>query len=50
MNEFGLIRPVAKCEYFSAGGSVKDRIALRMLQELEKKGKLKKGDTVIEVN
>ena len=39
---------IAKCEYFNSGGSVKDRIAIRMLQELEKSGKIKKGDTIIE--
>merc|ERR1712025_1473826 len=39
---------MAKCEYFSAGGSVKDRIALRMIQEAEKDGLIKPGDTLIE--
>ena len=39
---------VAKCEFFNAGGSVKDRIALRMIEEAEKEGTLKKGDTIIE--
>ncbi|KAI6660821.1 Cystathionine beta-synthase [Oopsacas minuta] len=39
---------IAKCEYFNSGGSVKDRIAIRMLQEMEKTGKIKKGDTIIE--
>jgi cystathionine beta-synthase len=39
---------LAKCEYFSAGGSIKDRIALRMIQEAEKDGKIKPGDTLIE--
>merc|ERR1719223_1723625 len=37
-----------KCEYFSAGGSVKDRIALRMIEEGEREGRLKPGDTLIE--
>merc|ERR1719352_1054394 len=37
-----------KCEYFSAGGSVKDRVALRMIQEAEREGILKTGDTLIE--
>jgi cystathionine beta-synthase len=40
---------VAKCEYFNAGGSVKDRIAKRMVEELEKEGKLQSGYTLIEV-
>ena len=38
----------AKLEYFNAGGSVKDRIALRMIEEAEKAGKIKPGDTLIE--
>jgi cystathionine beta-synthase len=37
-----------KCEFFSAGGSVKDRIALRMIQDGEREGRLKPGDTLIE--
>ena len=39
---------VAKCEYFNAGGSVKDRIALRMVEDAEKNGQLQPGDTIIE--
>merc|ERR1719491_2939496 len=39
---------LGKCEYFSAGGSVKDRIALRMIEEQEKAGLCKPGDTFIE--
>jgi len=39
---------LAKCEFFNAGGSVKDRIALRMIDDAEKKGLLKQGDTIIE--
>ena len=39
---------MAKCEFFNAGGSVKDRIALRMIEEAEKEGRLKPGDTIIE--
>ena len=39
---------VAKCEFFNAGGSVKDRIGLRMVQEAEESGLLKPGDTIIE--
>ena len=38
----------AKLEYFNAGGSVKDRIALRMVEEAEKDGRIKPGDTLIE--
>lgn len=39
---------LAKCEFFNAGGSVKDRIALRMVDDAEKAGILKPGDTIIE--
>ncbi|KAI0460647.1 putative cystathionine beta-synthase [Xylaria acuta] len=38
----------AKVELFSAGGSVKDRIALRMIEEAERTGRIKPGDTLIE--
>ena len=38
----------AKCEFFNAGGSVKDRIGRRMVAEAEKSGRLKPGDTIIE--
>ncbi|XP_037073240.1 cystathionine beta-synthase-like [Pollicipes pollicipes] len=39
---------LVKCEYFNAGGSVKDRIALRMVEDAEKQGLLKPGSTLIE--
>ncbi|MDD2437803.1 MAG: cysteine synthase A [Massilibacteroides sp.] len=39
---------VAKLEYFNPAGSVKDRIALAMIEEAEKKGLLKPGATIIE--
>ena len=39
---------VAKLEYFNPGGSVKDRIALAMIEDAEKSGKLKPGATIIE--
>jgi oxepin-CoA hydrolase/3-oxo-5,6-dehydrosuberyl-CoA semialdehyde dehydrogenase len=39
---------VAKCEFFSAGGSVKDRIGLRMIEEAEAAGRIRPGDTLIE--
>ncbi|NOZ03423.1 MAG: cystathionine beta-synthase [FCB group bacterium] len=38
----------AKCEFFNAGGSLKDRIGLRMVEEAEKSGRIKPGDTLIE--
>jgi cysteine synthase A len=39
---------VAKVEFFNPGGSVKDRIALAMVEDAEKKGLLKPGATIIE--
>ena len=36
-------RLLAKCEYLSAGGSVKDRIALRMIEQAERDGILVPG-------
>merc|ERR1740138_1323417 len=39
---------LAKCEFFNAGGSVKDRIGKRMILDAEKKGRIKPGDTLIE--
>ena len=38
----------AKCEFLNAGGSVKDRIGLKMIESAEKSGKIKPGDTLIE--
>jgi len=37
-----------KLESFNPGGSVKDRIALSMIEAAEKEGKLKPGDTIVE--
>lgn len=38
---------LVKCEFFNAGGSVKDRIALKMLEDAEAKGIITPGKTVI---
>lgn len=38
----------AKLEYFNPAGSVKDRVALTMIEQAEKEGKLKKGSVIIE--
>jgi cysteine synthase len=38
----------AKCEQLNPGGSVKDRIALSMIEAAEKAGRIKPGDTVVE--
>jgi len=39
---------LVKCEHLNAGGSVKDRIGRRMIEEAEKAGRIKPGDTLIE--
>ena len=39
---------IAKVEYFNPGGSVKDRIALAMIEDAERQGILKPGATIIE--
>jgi cystathionine beta-synthase len=39
---------LAKVEYFNPGGSVKDRIALRMVEDAEKAGILQPGGTIVE--
>ena len=39
---------LAKLEYFNPAGSVKDRIALKMIEDAEESGKLKPGATIIE--
>lgn len=37
-----------KCEFLNPGGSVKDRIAVKMVEDAEKSGQIKPGDTLIE--
>ena len=45
----GLATPIiAKVEFFNPGGSVKDRIALAMIEDAEQRGVLKPGATIIE--
>ncbi|MDD2217321.1 MAG: pyridoxal-phosphate dependent enzyme, partial [Eubacteriales bacterium] len=38
----------AKLEYFNPGGSVKDRVALNLIKDAERRGVLKKGSSIIE--
>ena len=48
-NELGLKSKIlAKLEYFNPAGSVKDRVALQMIEDAEKQGILKKGSVIIE--
>lgn len=42
------VRILAKLEFFNPGGSVKDRVALAMINDAEEKGLLKPGGTIIE--
>lgn len=37
-----------KCEFMNPGGSIKDRMALRMIEEAEKSGELKPGGTIVD--
>ncbi|MDO5494040.1 MAG: pyridoxal-phosphate dependent enzyme, partial [Nesterenkonia sp.] len=39
---------LVKLEYLNPGGSIKDRIALRMIEEAERSGELRPGGTVVE--
>src|SRR5688500_873539 len=39
---------LAKVEYFNPGGSVKDRIAVRMIDAAERSGELRPGGTIVE--
>ena len=38
----------AKCEFFNPGGSVKDRLAIAIIEDAERSGALKPGQTVVE--
>ncbi|MDI6401016.1 pyridoxal-phosphate dependent enzyme [Balneolaceae bacterium ANBcel3] len=51
LNTFNQNKPgciLAKMEFFNPGQSVKDRIALKMIEDAEKSGELKPGGTIIE--
>jgi cystathionine beta-synthase len=44
----GAASVVAKLEYMNPGGSVKDRIGIKLIEEAERAGKLKPGGTIVE--
>ena len=46
-NEFP-VEILAKCEFLNPGGSVKERVAYRMIEDAERSGRIKPGDTLIE--
>lgn len=46
--EAGSAEVLGKCENLNPAGSVKDRIALSMIEAAEKEGRLKPGDTIVE--
>ena len=51
LNKIGVNLPCefyVKCEYFNPGGSIKDRIGWRMVEDAENSGRIKPGDTLIE--
>ena len=51
LNQIGKDLPcelLVKCEFFNAGGSVKDRIGKQMVLDAEKEGRIKPGDVLIE--
>jgi cystathionine beta-synthase len=51
LNRVGSEYPVefhGKCEYLNPGGSIKDRIAVSMIEDAEKRGIIKPGDTLVE--
>ncbi len=48
MNSEGLAQVLVKLESFNPGGSVKDRIALSMIETAEKEGALSRGSVIIE--
>jgi cysteine synthase A len=51
MREAARVKPrvFAKLEYFSPGGSIKDRAALKILEDAERSGRLRPGQTVVEL-
>ncbi len=48
LNKMGSSKLFAKAEFLNPGGSIKDRVALNIVEQAEKRGELKKGMTIIE--
>lgn len=48
LNQFSSSPIFAKCEFLNPGGSIKDRVALRMIECAEASGALTPGDTIVE--
>src|SRR5215472_15236429 len=46
----GVAEIVAKLEFFGPGGSIKDRAAVAMIEDAEKRGALRPGATVVEAS
>jgi cystathionine beta-synthase len=47
-SEFPEVTVLAKLEYLNPNGSMKDRIGLRMIEQAEREGRIKPGDTLVE--
>ncbi len=47
---YGSADVFAKLEFFNPGGSIKDRVALEIVEAAEREGKLKKGYAIIEAS
>jgi cysteine synthase A len=50
LKNFGLPHVYAKAEHLNPGGSIKDRVALYLINEAEREGKLKSGMTIVEAS
>ena len=48
VNESPDVEIYVKCEFLNPGGSIKDRMALRMIEEAERRGDLKPGGTIVD--
>jgi cysteine synthase A len=48
LDKMGSSKLFAKAEFLNPGGSIKDRVALNIIEKAEERGELKKGMTIIE--